>query len=189
MRKRITFCTAALISSVTLLSGCALYTEVSSGLHRADSYSLETEIAWSKRGEKPAIWTVDGEGLEFMLHFDGVESGEKLFAHLPDEQADVFDAGMSPTEVTSAFIASFELAHGARAFKTTKIAPTTFGTWPGFRFEFEFESSIGLPMRAVSTGAIANNQLQLLVYAGAQSYYFEKYAGYVERMFDSINVD
>ena len=44
-------------------------------------------------------------------------------------------------------------------------------------------------MRAVSIGAIANNQLQLLVYAGAQSYYFEKYAGHVERMFDSINVD
>lgn len=179
---------AAVLVSVLLLSGCALYTEVTGGLYRAGSYSLDTQIDWSKRGKKPSVWTVDGEDLEFMLHFEGVGDGKKLFARLPDEQADVFEAGMGPADVTSAFIASFELAHGARAIKTTKIAPALFGPWSGFRFEFVFESPIGVPMRAISIGAIANDELHLLVYAGAQSYYFEKYEHYVEQMFNSIRV-
>ena len=187
MIKRLAFC-AVILLPTALLSGCALYTKMSSGLHNTSSYSLNTQIDWSKRGRRPAVWTVDGEGLEFMLHFEGVRDGKKLFARLADEYADVFEAGMDPTEVTSAFIASFELAHGARALKTTKIAPASFGVWPGFRFEFVFESSDGIPMRAISIGAIAENELHLLVYAGAQSYYFSKYEGHVERMFDSISV-
>lgn len=171
-----------------LLSACAPYTKVDRGFHRAGSYSIETQIDWSKRGRKPAVWTVDGEGLEFMLHFEGVRDGKKLFGYLRDEQADIFEADMDPTQITSAFIASFELAYGARAFKTTKIAPALFGAWPGFRFEFVFESSVGVPMRAISIGAVANDKLHLLVYAGAQSYYFEKYEDHVERIFDSISV-
>ena len=187
-RKRRTIWTSVLVSSVTLLSGCAMYTPVTSGLHRTGPYSLETAIDWSKRKGKPVVWTVDGESLEFMLHFEGVGDGERLFAGLPDEQADVFDVGMNSTDVISAFIASFELAHGARALETTKIAPAPFGPWQGFRFEFNFESSSGVPMRAISIGAIANDRLHLLVYAGARDYYFDKYEHFVEQMFDSISV-
>lgn len=186
MRKKLTFWTSVWVS-LALLSGCAMYTQVTSGLHQAGPYSLETKIDWSKRRGKPSVWTVDGEGLEFMLHFEGVSDGQKLFTGLPDEQADLFDESMSPSDVISAFIASFELAHGARAIETTKIAPAPFGPWPGFRFEFAFESSIGVPMRAISIGTIANNELYLLVYAGARDYYFDKYDHHVEDMFNSIS--
>ena len=184
--KRLVFWTFVLVS-VALLSGCATYIEVTSGLYQAGAYSLETKIDWSKRKGKPAVWTVDGEDLEFMLHFDGVGDGEKLFAGLSDEQADIFDAGMKPADLTSAFIASFELAHGARALEITKVAPAPFGPWQGFRLEFVFESSIGVPMRAISIGAIVNDEFHMLLYAGARDYYFDKYERHVEQMFNSIS--
>ena len=179
---------AFVLLSAGLLAGCAPYTLVNSGMHRTDAYALETQIDWSKRRGKPTVWTVDGEGLEFMLHFEGVGDGEKLFPKLSDEHAEVFSAGMNPTDVMSAFSASFELAHGARAIQTTRIAPATFGAWPGFRFDFVFESPMGVPMRATSIGAIANDELHLIVYAGASAHYFDKYKNYVEDMFGSISL-
>ena len=177
-----------LLLSVSLLGGCAPYTMVNSGLHRAGPYTLETKIDWSKRKGKPAVWTVDGEGLEFLLHFEGVGNGEKLFRNLPDEHAEVFSTGMNPTDLMSTFGASFELAYGVRAVETTRIAPASFGPWPGFRLDFVFESSIGVPMRATSIGAIVNGELHLLVYAGATAHYFDKYQQHVEDMFGSIRL-
>ena len=179
---------AALVLLVlfSLLTGCATYTKVNSGPHRFSAFSFETPIDWSQRKGKPTVWTVDGEGLEFMLIFEGIADGEKLFGALLDEQASVFDVAMRPTDIIAAFNSSFELAFGVGYVEITKITPAQFGPWEGFRFDFVFESRVGVAMRATSVGTIANDRLHLLVYAGAKDHYFYKYKPFVEQMFSSI---
>ena len=173
-----------------LLAGCQTptppYTLVESGVHRASAYSFATPINWSQRSSSaPVVWTVDGEGLEFMLHFDGIESGTKIFKGMP-EDGQPFSADMRASDIADLFIESFGQARGAGAVRLLSLRPTEFGPWSGFAFELEFESVGGLPMRALATGAVVDERLYLIVYAGARDYYFDKYLPHVEEIVNSI---
>ena len=172
-----------------LLQGCAVYSEVQSGRHSESEgvYAFETPVAWSARGSAPRVWTVDGEGLEFMMHFEGVADGEELFKELPDELGHAFVADMKPTEIIDLFIGSFSVVRGGRdAVRMLEARPADFGPWAGFRFSFACESDSGIPMRGVAAGAIISQRLYLMAYVGVEDRYFDKRAPDIERIFSSI---
>ena len=119
-------------------------------------------------------------------HFEGVRNNTKVFESMPDDLGQPFSADMRPSEVVDLFVESFGLAWGARAVKLLALRPSEFGPWRGFAFELEFESASGLAMRAVANGALIEDRLYLIVYAGALNYYFDKYLPYFEEMVESI---
>ena len=169
------------------LSGCAAqYTRAEAGVHRTDAYRFSTPIDWSQRSGRPVVWTVDGESLEFLFHFEGIRNGATIFDKMPEDLAQPFSSDMRPSEVIDIFVESFGTATGARAVRMLSLNPSEFGPWRGFSFDFEFESIAGLAMRAVGHGAIIDRRLYLFVYAGARAYYFEKYLPHVEKMIESI---
>ena len=174
------------VGLVLTLSGCAVYALAGAGAHRTDTYSFATPIDWSERSGQPVVWTVGGESLEFLLHFEGVRNNTKVFESMPDDLGQPFSADMRPSEVVDLFVESFGLAWGARAVKLLALRPSEFGPWRGFAFELEFESASGLAMRAVANGALIEDRLYLIVYAGALNYYFDKYLPYFEEMVESI---
>ena len=141
---------------------------------------------WSSASGNPVVWTVDGMGLEYLMHFDGVKSGSKIFNGIPDDVGQPFSADMRASEVADLFVESFALALGAKVVRLLQLRPADFGAWPGFTFELDFESAEDLAMRAVATGAIVDGRLYLFVYAGARDYYFDKYFPQVEEIFGSI---
>ena len=176
------------VGLVLALTGCAPYTLVKAGVHHTDAYSLSTPIEWNQpSGQRPTLWTVDGPGLEYLLHFRGVEDGAKIFDGLPDDLGQPFSADMRASEVADLFVESFALAWGATAVRLVRLRPAQFGSWSGFGFDLEFESAIGLSMKAVATGAVIDESLYLIVYAGARDYYFDKYLPYVQQIVESVS--
>ena len=168
------------------LSGCAAYTLANAGTHRTDAYIFATPIDWNQRSGRPPLWTVDGESLEFLLHIEGIRDGKKIFERMPDDLGRPFSTDMRPSELVDLFVESFGLVSGARAVRLLSLRPSDFGPWRGFAFDLEFESARGLAMRAVANGALIEERLYLIVYAGARNYYFDKYLPYVEEMVESI---
>ena len=170
-----------------LLAGCAAsYRLVDAGSHATDLYTVTSPLEWNEWRGQPSLWTVDGPVLEFVLHFEGIKDGKKIFKDLDYDIGQPFLATMRPTQLADLFVESFVLAHGAKAVKLLGLRPSAFGPWQGFSFDLEFESNMDLQMRAMATGAVIEERLYLIVYAGARDYYFEKYLPHVEQMVESI---
>ena len=175
-----------IVGVLSSISGCATYTLVHSGTERTDIYEFSTPIEWNKRTANPSVWTLDGELLEFLVHVDGINDGHKIFTEMPSDAGRPFVSTMRPTEIVDLFVESFGPLWGARAIELQTISPSPFGEWQGFKFEFKFESSNGLRMRAMGHGAIIQERLYIIFFAGAADYYFEKYLPHVEQMILSV---
>ncbi|MDE0038063.1 MAG: hypothetical protein OXU77_10985 [Gammaproteobacteria bacterium] len=177
--------TVALCVFVAAGSGCAAYTRVDRGVHDLGSYTIETPIEWNKRSGKPTVWTVHGVGLDYLLHFNAVKSGKKMFPRTPREMGRPFVATMRETEVVDLFVENLAM-RGTQAVRLLQLQPASFGPWRGFSFDLEFESVGGLPMRGTGTGAIIADELHLLFYAGAREHYFDRHRADVQAILASI---
>jgi len=177
--------TVALCLFVATGSGCAAYSRVERGAHDLGSYTIRTPIEWNKRSGRPSVWTVHGVGLDYLLHFNAVKTGKKMFPRTPREIGRPFVATMRATEVVDLFVENLAL-RGATAVRLLQLQPASFGPWRGFGFDLEFESVRGLPMRGTGTGAIIDDELHLLFYAGAREHYFERHLADVRAIFASI---
>ncbi len=171
---------------VVSLSSCMTYTKADRGVHDLGRYRIDTPIEWNKRRGRPSVWTVHGEALDYLLHFNGIESGKKLYPRMPNEVGRPFVATMRATEVVDLFVESLAVMGDARAVRLAKLQPTPFGSWRGFSFEIEFESLGGLPMLGKGTGAIIDDELHLLFYAGAREHYYDRHLADAEAIFASI---
>lgn len=176
------------------LSGCFSYHAlVPAGTHDMGPYVIDTPISWSRGVSWPSFpsggperWTVDGDRLESLFHFNDVEPGSKLFSRSDNKMVGSFRANMRSTEIVTFFMESFRLERGARALRLTGMAPAHFGSWEGFSFDFAYEAPDGLPMLGMGTGAVIDDKLQLIVYVGTRDHHFEKYKDNVRHIIESV---
>ena len=175
----------ALCVLVAAGSGCAAYSRVDRGVHDLGSYTIKTPIEWNKRSGRPRVWTVHGVSLDYLLHLNAVKTGQKMFPRMPREIGRPFVATMRATEVVDLFVEDLA-SRGGKAVRLLQLQPASFGPWRGFRFDLEFESVRGLPMRGMGTGAIIADELHLLFYAGAREHYFDRHLADVQAIFASI---
>lgn len=180
-------CAVALCVLVAVASGCTTFSSLDRGVHDLGVYTIQTPIDWNKRGGRPSVWTVHGEGLDYLLHFNGVTNGTKIFARMRRDIGRPFVSSMRPTEVVDLFIEGVSIMRGTKAVRLAQLRPASFGIWSGFAFELEFESLGGLPMRGIGTGAIVEDELHLFFYAGAREHYFDRHLSDVKEIFASIS--
>ncbi|MDE0660570.1 MAG: hypothetical protein F4029_18105 [Gammaproteobacteria bacterium] len=180
---------AALLGGVLLAApaGCTYsYRTIEPGTHDLGRYAITTPVAWSEWLARPTVWTVHGEGLEYVLHLNGVADGQKMFMELGRrETGHRFLASWRASEVVDAFLAGMSRRR-MNAGRVVKLAPASFGPWQGFGFEVEFESPMGMPMRGTGRAAIIDDELHLFFYAGAREHYYEKHLPAFEAILASI---
>jgi hypothetical protein len=172
---------------LSVLAACTQYSLVDAQRVKiGNAYSVDPQIAWSKLQVGDfEIWTVDGANLEALQFHSGIETGDTLYERADDEDLPVFDADMKPNEVME-FVVDSLARQGANDIKTSGLRPTEFGQVRGYRFQFAFQTNDGLQMRGLATGTVMEDELHLILYMGASTYYFEKYLDQVERIFASI---
>jgi hypothetical protein len=95
----------------------------------------------------------------------------------------VVDSMMAPYQ--RALIGPSMLGTGVQTFH---LRPFKFGSQPGFRFELTFLSEEGLEYDGFVVGAIKDEKLYLICYAGTREYYYPKYKDAAEQIIASIQM-
>ncbi|MDN5869836.1 MAG: hypothetical protein L0H73_03820 [Nitrococcus sp.] len=179
--------------AATLLAGCSSLL-TSNPNQIGDAYRVEPQIEWSRQwGYKLQIWTVDGALLEQLRLYASIEEGDTLLPvtrtqagswqgeHWPE-----YRQGMRAHDVMELVAATLQQS-GSVEVAAKRLRPAEFGGRPGFRFELRFESENGLDYEGLALGMITEDErLHLILYMGAQPYYFGAYETIVERILDSV---
>lgn len=175
--------------TVILVAGCTTYTLVEpKRTEMGGFYTVNPQIAWSEWKEDDLrLWTVDGFGLESLRFYLGLADGGTLFEPEGDEELPKFDPGMRANEVVEFVVDSFA-RRGANGIESSGLRPAGFGSRSGYRFEFQFQTNSGLNVDGMALGAVIDDRLHLIVFTAASTYYFGKYRGRVEDLFESIQM-
>ncbi len=175
-----------------LAAGCQTYSLVQPArVTVGDKLSIEPDIAWNKRSiENAEIWTVDGEALQALHLYKGLEDGDTLFVLTNSEKQEKmpqYSKTMSLLELRE-FIEASIVQSGFTNLKSLKFKPTKFADKDGFRFEFTFSNTNGLRELGFAAGAQSGDRLYLVLYRGAKLHYYGKYLKNVEDMIRSVQL-
>lgn len=172
---------------LTVSVGCTYsYTKIGHGEHDLGRYTITTPVEWNEWLARPTVWTVHGQGLEYLLHVNGVAEGQRIFLEMRENTSRRFMAKWRASEVVDAFMESLSM-RGANSWRVVRLEPAPFGPWDGFGFVAEFESAFGIPMKGSGRGAIIDGELHLFFYAGAREHYFHKHLYAFEAIVASIS--
>lgn len=179
-------CLITLILSVLTVGCTPSYMVVSPGITDYNGLKIQTGQAWNlapaqvtpSARENSKVWTQDGILLERIIIIPGVPSGESLFVTTADDQAlPVFKSDMLPNEIEelteSSIIKLFR--EGQVAVETTNLRPHRFGDNNGLIFDVNVTVSDGPNYRGIVGALVVNEQLYVILFLGAEPYYFEKH--------------
>jgi hypothetical protein len=180
-----------LLAVAVLAAACAKFSLVGPGrVEMDDAYTVDSRVAWNKTSDgKAQIWTVDGPQLQRLTFVNGLDDGDPLFEIKGDKAENMprYDAAMTPLEVRELIEAGLRVS-GANQLETHNFRPETFGSIPGYRFEFSFALESGLENEGTVIGAKMDGKLYLILYTGTRFYYYGKQKDDVERLIDSIRI-
>jgi hypothetical protein len=154
----------------------------------AGFYTVDPQIQWSRgKGQHIEIWTVDGPLLESIRFFDARAHGDTLLVPGPDQTLPEFEKDMKASDVQE-FVVDTISATGASRVEAYNLRPWDFGALSGFRFELKYVNQDGLEHDAFAVGAISDEKLYLILYAGTRRYYYPKYRGFAEAIVASVRL-
>jgi hypothetical protein len=192
---------ATLALAGILLGGCvtAPYSLVTPGENSAGDLKFTAGSSWNAASAMMApyarqdalVWTQDGPLLDRLLIIPGVPDGEALF-RVPAKSAalPVFRADMLPNEIAELVESSIVkiLGEGQVAVSTSNLRPTRFGEQRGAMFDISSELMDGPDYRGIAGGFVAGEKLYLIIYLGAEPYYFEKHRAEAETLLSSARL-
>ncbi len=172
-----------------LVAGCAPtgFTVVQTGPVEVEAMQLAVGSPWNRvpPAQKSFLrpgseaWTHDGVALDFMLVIPAVPNGEPLFRESDKYQSlPRFKADMLLPELVQLIESTLEklLGEGSAIVSSANLRPTRYGDRPGILFDFSAALSEGPRYKGLTGAFIAEQRLYLIVFLGADPYYFDKHA-------------
>jgi hypothetical protein len=177
-----------LVVIAIFLGGCVSYsyspvspgTTTYSGLHvtTVQAWNIAPAVATPSARKNSKFWTQDGLLLDRIMIIPGVPDGESIFRVTSKDQAlPVFQAGMLPNEIEELTESSIVklFGEGQVSVDTTRLRPHRFKDSRGFLFDMEIAVSDGPNYGGIAGAFEHDNKLYMIVFLGAQPYYFEKH--------------
>ncbi len=189
-----------LAGSFLLLSACVTgYTLVEPGPHSIDKLTVNAGSGWNlvpayaASGERKNTqrWTRDGLLLDRLVFIPAVPDGEPLAtSRAKDAALPVFHKDMLPNEieelVESTIVKSF--GEGQAAVSTSNLRPHRFGENSGFMFDVSAVVTESPMYKGVVGAFIANDELYIMWYIGADPYYYDKHLADAEGIIRSATL-
>lgn len=135
---------AAMVIATPAIAGNSL---IGAGQPVAVAKSTLTVIAdreWNKLGARPGrhseTWTLDGDGLNDLTFYGGIESGRTLFREVSKKTRPLprFSSTMLLTDIPALVEQSYRIALGTPLMTIDSIEPSTFAGAKGVRFTYSF---------------------------------------------------
>ena len=173
------------LSGALLVSACTSFSAVNPGAVQVGALQLDPSMTWNAApnlnsaytNRETQIWTQDGLLLNRIIIVPGIDDGETIFRQFDSSQAlPAFEADMLAHEieelVESSIVKSF--GEGQASVQTEKLRPNRFREKKGFMFDMLVAVSDGPNYRGLVGAFVDSDRLYLLMYFGAEPYYFDK---------------
>lgn len=98
----------------------------------------------------------------------------------------VFNSNMLPEEVAELVIDNYSLNPSNQNFKLISNEPAVINNYDGFRIQFEYKSTTGVPVSVVVVGFMQKDRLFTIEYEALKRVYFDKYLASFEKILASV---
>ena len=196
MNKRILF----LATTFFMLGGCVTgYTLVEPGQHSIDTMTVNASSGWNLapgyaapgKRKNAQVWTQDGLLLDRLVFVPAIPDGESiLLSSAKDAAMPVFHKSMLANEleelVESTIVKYF--GEGQAAVNTSNLRPHRFGDHRGVMFDISAEVTESPTYNGIVGAFIANDELYIMWYFGAEPYYYGKHLADAEAIISSATL-
>lgn len=190
----------SLFASLLLLGGCVTFTAVGPGEIEYTGFKIRTDSAWNQAPRELSgrlradSWSLTKNGylLDRLLIIPAVPDGEPIFRQFSEAQAlPKFEATMLPNEIEELTESSVVklFGEGGAAVETSGLRPHRFGNDRGILFDLGVQVSDGPDYKGVVGAVVAGGKLYLVLFLGAEPYYYEKQLDEVLEIIKSARVD
>lgn len=106
--------------------------------------TVTADREWNKMGARPGrhseTWTLDGDGLNDLTFYGGIESGRPLFREVSKKTKPLprFSSTMLLTDIPALVEQSYRIALGTPLMTIGSVEPSTFAGAKGVRFNYVF---------------------------------------------------
>jgi hypothetical protein len=153
--------------------------------------TVQPGAEWNKLSERPGrnaeTWTQDGDDLNDLSFYGGIESGRPLFREIDRKNKPLpkVSATMLITDIPVLLENSYRIARDASSMDT--IAPIQFAGNKGVRFTYTFsKQNETLQRRGEARGAVVGGKLYLVTYEAPSLYYYDRSVAAAQAVADSV---
>ena len=185
---RISFAVAAIALGCTTpaLAGNSLIAKGQKVAVAKSPLTVTPDHEWNKMGARPGrnseTWTLDGDGLNDVTFYGGIENDRTLFREVSKKTKPLprFAATMLLTDIPTLFENSYSIALDTQLMKIDGVTPTTFLGTKGVHFTYSFSRpDEEVRRKGEASAAIIGGKLFMISFEAPNVYYFDRdIAGY-----------
>ena len=135
---------------------------------------------WNKLSSSPGknteTWTLDGEELNDVTFFAGIEAGKPLVREASKKRKPLpkFTKETLLVEVPELVEGTYRAAKDIATFTVTGAKPDTFLEHDGIRFTFEYVDQDALSRRGEGRATLVNGKLYMAIFAAPRVSYYDR---------------
>jgi hypothetical protein len=151
-------------------------------------------IDWNKLNARPGrnseTWTQDGELLNDLSFYGGIEDGKTLFREVNKRNRPLprFSETMLLTDIPMLLESSYRIARDVSIFSIDSTEPAKVAGRDGVHFTYSFVSPDELRRNGEAHAVIANGRLYMATFEAPTLYYFENYVGVYRQVAASLRI-
>lgn len=134
---------------------------------------------WNKLGARPGrlaeTWTLDGDGLNDLTFYGGIETSHALFREVSKKTRPLphFSSTMLLTDIPALFEASYRIALDTPLMEIASVAPATLAGVKAVRFRYRFtRQGEDVEREGEAVAAIIDRKLYMISFEAPALYYF-----------------
>jgi hypothetical protein len=147
---------------------------------------------WNKLDERPGrhaeTWTLDGDALNDVTFYGGIEPGKSLFTEVDKRNRPLprVSATMLVTDIPVLFESSYRIALGTSLMTIDSVEPADFAGRKGVRFTYSFvKQDEEVHRKGEAHAAMIKGALYMITYEAPTLHYFDKSLAAFRQLADS----
>lgn len=175
---------AALLLATPVLAGNKLIVQGQPIAVAKSQLTVTPDREWNKLGARPGrdaeTWTLDGDALNDLTFYGGVENGKTLFREVAKKTRPLprFQSTMLLTDIPSLFENSYRIALDTPLMTIDSVEPTMFAGAKGVRFRYTFTRQNEEVRRSgEAQGAVIGGKLYMISFEAPTTHFFARDVG------------
>ncbi|HWI85926.1 MAG TPA: hypothetical protein VNT42_06335 [Sphingomonas sp.] len=177
------------------MAGNSLIVENAAVAVAKSGLTVRPDREWNKLGARPGrnseTWTIDGDTLNDLTFYGGIEDGKTLFREVDRHNKPLprFSATMLLTDIPSLVENSYRIALGTSLMTIDKVEPARLGSRNGIRFEYSFvRQGEDLHRRGEGYATTQGGKLYMITFEAPALYYFDADVGAARQVVASVTL-
>ena len=127
-------------------------------------------------GKKTELWTLDGEDLNEVTFYAGIEAGKPLVREVSKKRKPLpkFSKEMLLVEVPELLEGTYRASRDIATFTVSGAKPDRFLGHDGIRFTYDYIDEDALPRRGEARAAVINGLLYMATFSAPRLHYYDR---------------